>query len=68
LASQMIGNTLVTKQATKPCNTVYIVEKVDMERELYVAILLDRSKAAPLLICSPKGGMGIEEIDKKFIF
>lgn len=66
----MLKNTLVTKQsgaAGKPCNTVYIVEQVKMDRELYVAILLDRARACPVLICSSIGGMGVEEIDKKYI-
>lgn len=66
----MIGNTLVTRQsgaAGKPCNALYLVEKVAMERELYVALMLDRSRACPVLICSAIGGMGIEEIDKKYI-
>jgi len=38
-----------------------------MARELYVAIMLDRSRACPVLICSSIGGMGVEEIDKKYI-
>lgn len=66
----MLKNTLVTKQsgaAGKPCNTVYVVEQVKMDRELYVAILLDRARACPVLICSSIGGMGVEEIDKKYI-
>ena len=66
----MLKNTLVTKQSGpggKPCNTLYVVEQVKMERELYVAILLDRSRACPVLICSSIGGMGVEEIDKKYI-
>jgi len=51
LAPQMINNTLVTKQSGaegKPCNTLYIVEQVKMARELYVSILLDRSRACPV--------------------
>lgn len=70
LAPKMLGNTLVTKQSGaqgKPCNAVYLVEKVDMERELYIAIMLDRSRACPILICSAIGGMGIEEIDQDHI-
>ena len=66
----MLKNTLVTKQSGpsgKPCNTLYIVEQVKMDRELYVAILLDRARACPVLICSSIGGMGVEEIDKKYI-
>jgi len=38
-----------------------------MARELYVSILLDRARACPVLICSSKGGMSIEEVDKKYI-
>lgn len=29
--------------------------------------MLDRENACPLIIASPQGGMGIEEIDAKFI-
>lgn len=66
----MIGDRLVTKQSGpegKPCNTVYIVEKVKLKRELYISIMIDRENACPLIICSPKGGMGIEEVDPQFI-
>ena len=63
LAPQMLGNTLVTKQsgaAGKPCNTIYLVQKVGIQRELYISITLDRAAARPVIICSPFGGMGIE--------
>ena len=69
-AGQMLGDQLVTKQSGpegKPCNTVYIVEKVKLKRELYLSIMIDRENACPLVICSPKGGMGIEEVDPQFI-
>lgn len=70
VARQMLQDVLITKQTGeegKPVNTVFIVEKVDIKRELYIALMLDRARALPLLICSPKGGMGIEDIDKKYI-
>lgn len=70
LAKQMLGDHLVTKQSGKegkPVSTLFVVEKVDIRKELYLALMIDRKRALPLLICSPKGGMGIEEIDKKFI-
>ena len=66
----MLKQTLVTKQSGpqgKPVNTVYIVEQVKMDRELYVAIMMDRNRACPILICSSIGGMGVEDIDKKYI-
>ena len=67
----MLGNTLVTKQsgaAGKPCNTIYLVQKVGIQRELYISITLDRAAARPVIICSPFGGMGIEEQDPSNIF
>lgn len=66
----MLNDILITKQTGKegkPVNTLYIVEKVNLAKELYLAIMIDREKACPVIIASSKGGMGIEEIDKKFI-
>lgn len=68
---KMIGDTLVTKQTGakgKPCNRVYVVEKVKVEKEMYVCIMLNRNIGKPVLIVSAKGGMGIEEIGKEYIF
>ncbi len=70
ISSQMLNDILITKQSGehgKPCHAVYVVEKVNIEKEMYLSIMLDRERACPLLIVSPEGGMGIEEIDKKFI-
>ena len=70
VASKMLNDVLVTKQSGasgKPVNTLYIVEEVELKRELYLSILLDRQRACPIIIASPQGGVGIEEIDKKFI-
>lgn len=72
-AKQMLGNHLVTKQsgpAGKPCNAVYIVERIFMRRELYLAIFLDRTANPPsaVLLASEKGGVTIEESDKGAIF
>jgi succinyl-CoA synthetase beta subunit len=70
LAKQMLNDYLVTKQSGKEgklVSTLYLVEKASIKKELYLAMMIDRKKALPLLICSPKGGMGIEEIDKSFI-
>ena len=55
----MCGNTLITAQtgaSGKPCNTVYVVERLFIRKEHYVAILLDRNIGAPQLIVSEKGG------------
>lgn len=40
---------------------------MDIEKEIYLAIMLDRENACPLLIASAQGGMGIEELDSKYI-
>lgn len=70
VAAKMLNDVLVTKQsgaAGKPVNTLYIVEEVKLQRELYLSILLDRQRACPIIIASPQGGVGIEEIDQKYI-
>ncbi len=43
----------------KPVNTLYIANKMKLKREMYFAILLDRSTAGPVMIgCSEVGGTG----------
>lgn len=70
VAKKMLNDILITKQSGaqgKPVNTLYIVEEVDLKRELYLSILLDRQRACAIIIASPQGGVGIEEIEKKYI-
>jgi succinyl-CoA synthetase beta subunit len=65
LAGKMLGQVLVTKQTGadgKLVSKVLIAEAVDISRELYFAILLDRATAAPMIIASTAGGMDIEEV------
>ena len=42
-----------------------VAEALDIERETYFAILLDREHAGPVLVGSPYGGMDIEEVAEK---
>ncbi|HET6406866.1 MAG TPA: ADP-forming succinate--CoA ligase subunit beta [Chthoniobacteraceae bacterium] len=68
LADQMIGQVLVTKQTGqegKLVSKVLVAEAVDISRELYFAILVDRGTAAPMIIASTEGGMDIEEVAEK---
>lgn len=61
----MIGYSLVTKQSGAsgmPCNAVYLVELLDIQKEMYLAFTLDRQKAMPVLVYSPEGGMAIEDV------
>lgn len=67
-AEAMLTNPLVTKQ-TGPAGTdvhkVLIEEGVDIDRELYMAIVIDRISAKPVMIFSQAGGMEIEEVAEK---
>ncbi len=45
MTEQMCGKTLVTKQTGAtglPCNCVYVVEKIEIEKEFYLSLTLDR--------------------------
>lgn len=42
-----------------------VAEALDIERETYFAILIDRTYGGPVLIGSPQGGMDIEEVAEK---
>ena len=69
LAKQMLGATLVTKQtgpAGKPVNTLYIAKKMQLRREMYFAILLDRKSSGPVMIGCSEGGTSIEDLAEKF--
>ncbi len=48
-----------------PVQKVLISEMVEIERELYLSIILDRNIAKPLIIASLAGGMDVEEIAQK---
>lgn len=65
LSKQMIGNRLITKQTPKSgilVNKVMVARSVNITRETYLCILLDREHNGPVLIASPAGGMDIEAV------
>ncbi|WP_294927344.1 ADP-forming succinate--CoA ligase subunit beta [uncultured Paracoccus sp.] len=65
LARQMLGRTLVTHQTGpvgKQVNRIYIEDGSDIERELYLALLVDRSTSRVSFVASTEGGMDIEEV------
>lgn len=65
MAGNMLGQVLVTKQtgeAGKLVNKVMIGAAVGIERELYLAILMDRETCRPVIVASTEGGMDIEEV------
>ena len=68
VAGQMLGQVLVTHQtgaAGRLVNKVLVAESVEIEREFYFAVLLDRATAAPLIVASTEGGVEIETVAEK---
>ncbi len=64
-AEKMIGQTLVTKQTGeegKLVSKVMIGEAVSIEKEYYLAVLMDRETSAPVIVASTEGGMDIEDV------
>ncbi|MDH6231438.1 succinyl-CoA synthetase beta subunit [Mesorhizobium soli] len=62
---EMLGNTLVTKQTGadgKQVNRLYIEDGADIDRELYLSILVDRSVGRVAFVVSTEGGMDIEQV------
>ncbi|MFV0431842.1 MAG: ADP-forming succinate--CoA ligase subunit beta [Alphaproteobacteria bacterium] len=67
-ASDMIGMNLVTHQTGpegKEVKRVYIEQGVDIARELYVSMLVDRATSQVTFMASTEGGMDIEEVAEK---
>ena len=67
-ARQILGMNLVTKQTGpegKKVNRIYLEQGLDIARELYLAVLIDREKRMPAIIASTEGGMEIEEVAEK---
>ena len=44
---------------------VMVAEAIDITRETYFCLLLDRESGGPVLVCSPDGGVDIEEVVEK---
>jgi succinyl-CoA synthetase beta subunit len=64
-AADMLGNTLVTIQtgeAGKQVNRLYITDGVDIAKEFYLALLVDRGSGRVAFVVSTEGGMDIEEV------
>ncbi|MFM6933308.1 MAG: ADP-forming succinate--CoA ligase subunit beta [Novosphingobium sp.] len=64
-AKDMLGNTLVTIQtgdAGKEVNRLLITDGVDIGKEYYLSILVDRASGRVAMIASTEGGMSIEDV------
>jgi succinyl-CoA synthetase beta subunit len=67
-AGDLLGKRLVTFQsgpAGQPVNQVLIERASYLEKELYLAVMVDRECALPCVIFSEAGGMEIEEVAKE---
>jgi succinyl-CoA synthetase beta subunit len=64
-AAEMLGNTLVTIQTGehgKQVNRLYVTDGVDIEKEFYLALLVDRASGRIAVVASTEGGMDIEAV------
>jgi len=64
-AKEMLGNTLVTIQtgeAGKQVNRLYVTDGVDIAKEYYLSMVVDRATGRVAMIVSTEGGMDIEEV------
>jgi succinyl-CoA synthetase beta subunit len=65
LANRMFNNTLVTAQtgpAGRKVQTIYFTIASDIQKEYYLAILLDRVTSRPVIVASTEGGVEIEKV------
>jgi succinyl-CoA synthetase beta subunit len=64
-ATDMLGNTLVTIQTGehgKQVNRLYVTDGVDIAREFYLALLVNRATGRISMVASTEGGMDIETV------
>jgi len=64
-AGALLGTRLVTHQSGPeglPVDTVYVEAGSGIDRELYLSLLVDRSRECVVIMASAAGGMDIEEV------
>ena len=64
-AAKMLGETLVTHQTGEDgrvVRKVLVAQSVEIQKELYFAILIDRALSAPVIVASTEGGVDIEAV------
>jgi len=64
-AAEMLGKTLVTVQTGpqgKQVQRLYITDGVDIAKEFYLALLVDRETGRIAVVASTEGGMNIEDV------
>jgi succinyl-CoA synthetase beta subunit len=68
IARHILGMNLITPQtgpAGRVVKRVLIEEGLDIKRELYLSLLVDRASGLPVFMASAAGGMEIEEVAKE---
>lgn len=64
-ANELLGKKLITHQTGeqgKVCHRLYIEAGCNIEREIYLAFVLDRANESVTVVASAEGGMEIEEL------
>ncbi len=67
-AEELLGMTLISPQTGpqgKEVKKILVEEGTDIDRELYISVILDRSSAMPAIVASAAGGVEIEEVAKE---
>jgi succinyl-CoA synthetase beta subunit len=65
IAREMLGMTLITPQTGpegKLVRRILVEEALDIARELYLGIVIDRASEAAVVMASPEGGVEIEKV------
>lgn len=65
VVTNLLGTILVTKQTGEtglPVNSILLEEIIEIEREIYLAVLVDRGSKKIAIIASAEGGMDIEQV------
>jgi succinyl-CoA synthetase beta subunit len=67
-ASELLGRRLVTPQTGpegKPVDAILVEEALDVKKEVYLGIVIDRSRESLVVLASAEGGMEIEQVAAK---
>lgn len=65
ISGKLLGSRLVTPQTDArglPVNQILLEQVLDIQRELYLGLLIDRAKRRVVIMASAAGGMNIEEV------
>jgi succinyl-CoA synthetase beta subunit len=65
VAQNLLGKALVTHQTGpegRVVKTLYVEAGSDIDREMYLAVVMDRTAQAPVIIAAKEGGVDIEEL------